>query len=218
MKGWKHMALVHTDYVSRPNVVGGAYNTFWAADGTAFTRFASNYTTVSAAATPSPLWPVPSAPAVDLAQFIWRASPPATDFSAGVTLQFELVDLAVFGTTLGVGATVDAVVYVMADNAFNIEMQFRGNTTTSTLTQIFTLSDNPLPINTPVQASQPFGWQNVYAYFLPDVFNGAAIDGQDIDIDIRGKVSNYAPGAVPPAANTAGLMFRVDVLSQVEVV
>lgn len=209
------MALVHTDYVSRPNVPGGAYNTFWAPDGTAFTRFAFNYATLSAAATPSPLWPVPAAPAVDLAQFIWRASPPATDFSAGVILQFELVDLAVFGTTLGLGATVDAVVYVMADNAFNIELQFRRSVTTATLTPIFTLSDNPLPVNTPVQASQPFGWQNVYAYYLQDVFNGAILTGEDIDIDFRGKASNYAPGAVPPAANTAGIMFRVDVLSQV---
>jgi len=46
------------------------------------------------------------------------------------------------------------------------------------------------------------------------VFNGAALTGQDIDIDFRGKVSNYAPGAAAAAANTAGLMFRVDVLSQ----
>ncbi|KJS17084.1 MAG: hypothetical protein VR69_01965 [Peptococcaceae bacterium BRH_c4b] len=209
------MALVHTDYVSRPNVVGGAYNTFWAPDGTAFTRFASTYTTLSAPATPSPLWPAPAAPAADLAQFIWRASPPATDFSAGVILQFELVDPVVFNTTLGIGATVDAVVYVMADNAFNIEVQFRRSVTTATLTQIFTLSDNPLPINTPVPFSQPFGWQNVYIYYLTDVFNGAVLTGEDIDIDFRGKVSNYAPGAAAAATNTAGIMLRMDVLSLV---
>jgi len=74
-----------------------------------------------------------------------------------VILQFELVDPAVFNTTLVAGATVDAVVYVMADNAFNVEVQFRRSVTTATLTQIFTLSDNPLPINSPVPLSQPFG-------------------------------------------------------------
>ena len=102
------MPLLHSTFVSRPDLVGGSYNTFWAPEGTAFTRFMSNYMTTSAAAPASPLWPVPASPNDDLSQWIWRANAPATDFSAGVTLQFELVAPDIFqGFALGGQPTAD---------------------------------------------------------------------------------------------------------------
>lgn len=208
------MATLHASFVSRANLAGAPYNTFWAADGAAFTRFTSSYTMASVEAPGSPFWYYPTSPATDLSKWIWHDMAPPTDFSMGAIYQYELVDLAVFGTAVGAGATVDALVYVMADNAFSIDVQFRRSATTTTTTPIFTLSDNPLPIATPQPATPPFGWQNVYVYDLRDVFAGAAIGGQDIDIDFRGRVSNYIPpNPIFPASNTAGTFFRVDVFS-----
>ncbi|KJS17086.1 MAG: hypothetical protein VR69_06070 [Peptococcaceae bacterium BRH_c4b] len=207
------MATLHASYVSRSNLAGAPYNTFWAADGTAFTRFTSTYTMASVEAPGSPFWYYPSSPATDLSKWIWHDLAPLTDFTLGAIYQNELVDFAVFGTPVALGATVDALVYVMADNAFSIDVQFRRSATTTTTTPVLTLSDNPLPIGTPQPASFPFGWQNVYVFDLRNVFGGAAIGGQDIDIDFRGRVSNYAPAPGAAASNTAGIFFRVDVFS-----